>query len=325
MPTIKDVAKQAGVSVTTVSRVLNNRGYLSDDVKSKVHKAMEEINYQPNEIARSLFRKKSNIIGLIVPSASHPFFAALTNLTEAYAFEKGYKVMLCNSNLDLKKEKEYIEMLKRSQVDGIIMGSHTLDVDDYKALKLPIVTLDRRIDEQIPFVSCDNYQGGQLATELLIQKGCKKIAYIGGNLTLDLLSNKRYDAFEEVANRNDIETVLLETDIKGFNFAEYDDLACKLFEEHPDIDGVFASSDIIASYVIKAAIKNQMNIPDDIKVIGYDNINVAEFMTPELTTIAQPIEIMSKKLVDLLIMQMDSENINVENVFPVKLIQRQTT
>lgn len=325
MPTIKDVAKQAGVSVTTVSRVLNNRGYLSDDVKAKVHKAMEDINYQPNEIARSLYRKKSNIIGIIVPSLSHPFFAALTNLTEAYAFEKGYKVLLCNSNLDLKKEKEYIEMLKRSQVDGIIMGSHTLDVEDYKELKLPIVTLDRRIDERIPYVSCDNYQGGRLATELLKEKGCKKIAYFGGNLTLDLLSNKRYDAFLETAKHNDMETVFLETDIKGFNFVEYDELACKLFEEHPDIDGVFASSDIIASYVIKAAVKNQKRIPDDIKVIGYDNINVTEFMTPEITTIAQPIEAMSKKLVDLLIMQMNSENIKVENVFPVELIQRQTT
>ncbi|KPV56532.1 LacI family transcriptional regulator, partial [Paenibacillus sp. A3] len=158
--TIKDIAEKVGVSVTTISRVLNNRGYLSDDLKKKVHEAMEEMNYQPNELARSLSRKKSNVIGLIIPDISHPFFGQITKHIEYYAYKHGYKLMLCNSLLNKKKEKEYIDLLRASQVDGIIMGSHTMSVKEYTSIKLPLVTLDRQISKSIPCISSDNYSGG---------------------------------------------------------------------------------------------------------------------------------------------------------------------
>lgn len=111
MATIHDVALKAGVSVTTVSRVMNNRGYISEATRTKVFAAMDELGYQPNEIARSLLRKQSNILGLIVPSVSHPFFSELADRVEYYAYQKGYKVLLCNSQLDPVKERDYIEML----------------------------------------------------------------------------------------------------------------------------------------------------------------------------------------------------------------------
>ncbi len=174
MATIKDVAERVGVTVTTVSRVLNNRGYISEATRQKVYEVMKELDYQPNEIARSLFRKKSNIIGIIIPTVSHPFFSELSNYIEYYAYNSGYKVILCNSHLDRTKEKEYVDMIRRHKVDGIIMGSHTLEIDEYINLNLPIVTFDRCIDESIPYVSSDNYGGGKLATNLLIEKGCKK-------------------------------------------------------------------------------------------------------------------------------------------------------
>src|SRR5690606_5987687 len=177
MATIKDVAEKVGVSVTTVSRVLNNRGYLSEDLKRRVREAMEELNYQPNEIARSLFRKKSNIIGLIIPDISHPFFGEIAKQIEYYAYKNQYKILLCNSQLNKKKESEYINMLKASQVDGIIMGSHTLDIREYSSINLPVATLDRHVSETIPYVSSDHYQGCVLATKLLLTKGCQKISH----------------------------------------------------------------------------------------------------------------------------------------------------
>src|SRR5690606_7773253 len=136
MPTIRDVAERAGVSVTTVSRVLNNRGYISEATRRKVYQAMKELDYQPNEVARSLFRKRSNIIGLIVPTVEHPFFGELTFQVETYAYSRGYKVLVCNSQLNAAKEQEYIGMLRRNQVDGIIMASHTLEVEEYRRLNL---------------------------------------------------------------------------------------------------------------------------------------------------------------------------------------------
>ncbi|NLL09128.1 MAG: LacI family transcriptional regulator, partial [Firmicutes bacterium] len=194
MPTIRDVAEKAGVSVTTVSRVLNNRGYISEATRKKVYKAMEELDYQPNEVARSLFRKRSNIIGLIVPTVAHPFFAELTAYVETYAYARGYKVLICNSQLDASKEQEYVGMLRRNQVDGIIMASHTLEVEEYKKLNLPVVTFERFISNRIPYVTSDNYQGGKLAVELLLERGCKMIAHMCGSLHLDMLANQRHRA-----------------------------------------------------------------------------------------------------------------------------------
>jgi DNA-binding LacI/PurR family transcriptional regulator len=158
MANIKDVAEIAGVTVTTVSRVLNNRGYISEATRNKVYEAMAQLDYQPNEIARSLFRKKSNMLGLIIPDVSHPFFAELTKYVEFYAYSNGYKILFCNSYQDSKKEKDYIDMLKRHQVDGIIMGSHNLETSDYQNLKLPIIAIDRYLAEDIPYVTSDNFQ-----------------------------------------------------------------------------------------------------------------------------------------------------------------------
>ncbi|MFY9278735.1 MAG: LacI family DNA-binding transcriptional regulator [Caldicoprobacterales bacterium] len=220
MPTIKDVAKKAGVSVTTVSRVLNNRGYISDATRQKVHQAMEDLNYQPNELARSLYRQKSNIIGLIVPTVSHPFFGELVSRIEYYAFRAGYKILLCNSHLEQEKEKDYIDMLRRNQVDGLILGSHTLDVEEYVLSKLPIVTFDRCISDAIPYIASDNYEGGRIATTLLVEHGCNKIAHISGNLELDLLANKRYEAFVEVAEENDVEHVNVNGKYFSLNFGK---------------------------------------------------------------------------------------------------------
>lgn len=175
MTTIKDVAKAAGITVTTVSRVLNNRGYISDLTRKRVYEVMEQLNYQPNEIARSLHRSKSNILGIIVPKVSHPFFAELTNYVEFYAYQAGYKVLICNSYSDSVKERDYIGMINRNQVDGFIICSYTQDTSEYINSSLPIVAIDRDFSNGVPYITADNYNGGILATNLLIDKGCKKL------------------------------------------------------------------------------------------------------------------------------------------------------
>jgi LacI family transcriptional regulator, sucrose operon repressor len=324
MATIKDVAKIAGVTVTTVSRVLNNRGYISDATRNKVYKAMKELHYRPNEIARSLLRKKSNIIGLIIPTVEHPFFGELANYIEYFAYEAGYKILLCNSHLDRNKEKEYVEMLKSNKVDGIIMGSHTLEVDEYVNLDLPIVTFDRKITDNIPYFASDDYEGGKLATNLLITKGCKKIAHICGNLNLNLLANKRYEAFIVEVNRHHIDHVIIQTDIDVFNINQYEEIVYNLFKRHPDIDGIFAS-DLTAIHVIQACNQFHRKIPDDIKIVGYDDIKLASLVVPTITTIRQPIKEMSKLAIGLIIKQVNNEAISMENILPVTLVERKTT
>lgn len=325
MATIHDVALKAGVSVTTVSRVLNNRGYISETTRNKVFEVMGKLGYQPNEIARSLLRKQSNIIGLIIPNVSHPFFSELADRVEYYAYQEGYKVLLCNSQMDPVKERDYIEMLKRNRVDGIIMGSHTLQVDEYRSLHSPIVTFDRQIGEEIPFISSDNYRGGELAAELLVSKGCRKIAHFCGHLKLELLANRRTDAFCDVVKRHGVEYLILQTDLNVFDQAQYEQLLRKLLEEHPDIDGIFATSDIIGAFASKECRRSGKRVPEDVRIIGYDDVGAARWLTPELTTIRQPIDEFGRLAVELLRKQIQGETIQMVNVLPVELVERATT
>lgn len=325
MPTIHDVALKAGVSVTTVSRVLNNRGYISEETRRKVFETMDELNYQPNEIARSLLKKQSNLLGLIVPVVSNPFFSQLAAAVEAYAYECGMKLILCNSLMDPVKEKEYIEMMKKNRVDGIIMGSHTLEVEEYRNLQHPIVTFDRKIGTDIPYIASDNRTGGRLATQLLIDKGCRKIAHLCGNLSLDMLSNRRTDGFLEAVQQHGTPHVVVQTDMNVFDYPHYERIIRDLFRDHPDIDGVFATSDVIASYVIKIGTSLGLSVPDRLKVVGYDDTLFASWHTPALTTIRQPVSDIGRLAVELIRQQMDGAPAEIDNIVPVELVERETT
>ena len=325
MPTIRDVAEKAGVSVTTVSRVLNNRGYISEATRKKVYKAMEELDYQPNEVARSLFRKRSNIIGLIVPTVAHPFFAELTAYVETYAYARGYKVLICNSQLDASKEQEYVGMLRRNQVDGIIMASHTLEVEEYKKLNLPVVTFERFISNRIPYVTSDNYQGGKLAVELLLERGCKMIAHMCGSLHLDMLANQRHRAFMDVAEARNVPFFTVETDINGFEVDKYEQLLTELLTQHPDIDGLFLNSDIMAIAAMKVCRKLGKRIPEDMKIIGYDDVSIASLVSPQITSVRQPLAQMSELSVRLIEDLVEGKTVEVENCLPVELVERETT
>lgn len=325
MANIKDVAEKSGVTVTTVSRVLNNRGYISEKTREKVQSVMEELNYQPNELARSLLKRKSNFIGLIIPNVSHPFFAELTNYIEYYASKSGYKILLCNAYQNSKKEKDYIHMLKRNQVDGIIMGSHILETSEYQNLKFPIVAIDRFLSEDIPYIASDNYNGGAIATKLLIDKGCKKIAHISGPLKLNTPANKRYEAFMDIVKENNIPHVVVETKLNSFDKIEYKQLIHTLFEEHEDIDGIFASSDLIAACIVEVSSVLGRKIPEDLKIVGYDDIDLASLIIPALTTIKQPIKKIGELAIKIILSLINGKEVSKENILPVELIERKTT
>lgn len=325
MATIKDVAKMSGVSVATVSRVLNNRGYLSEEVKLKVSDAMKELNYHPNDLARSLHRQKSNILGLIVPTVSHPFFGEVARRVEFYAHSQGYKMFVCNSLHNRAKEKQYIDMLKRSQVDGIIMGSHLLDIDDYLGLNLPVCSLDRQLGDSIPYICSDNYQGGILATRHLIHHGCKKLLHICGSLEVDMLSNRRTDAFLEICQETDTDYVLCELpDSSVTDFSEEDHLR-QVLQENPDCDGVFATSDITAAMIISLALSMDRKVPEDLKIVGFDGGLISTLIYPRLSSIQQPVDAICRYAVEYLIRQMNGEAVPSQTILPVTLMERDSS
>ncbi len=322
-PTIKDVAARAGVTVTTVSRFLNRRGYMSDGTRALIQQAMSDLNYVPNEIARSLFRRRSNIIGLIIPTANHPFFGQLTTSIEARAYEAGYKLLLCDSRMDSQKESQYIDMLIRHKVDGIIMASHTLHVDQYRRIGMPVVSMDRSIESSIPYVTSDNAAGGKLAARRLVERGCRKLAFFSGKLNPALLPSRRVDSFVEETRAAGLESVVVQTGEDVFDFTTYETLVDQLFREHPDVDGVVAS-DVKAGHVLQACRRLGRRVPDDVKVVGYDDIVLASLLVPRLTTVHQPIEEMGSRAVDILVAQIAGEAVPMENVLPVSLVVRES-
>lgn len=329
MTGIKDVAKKAGVSVTTVSRVMNNRGYISKETRRKVEKAMESIDYHPNQIARALQKSQSYFIGIIVPDSNHPFFSDLIKFVEISANERNYKLLICNSLDDPEKEAKYINMLRQNQVDGIIMCSHTMNIESYKKVPFPIVSFDRFISPTIPCVGSDNFRGGELATEHLIQQGCKQLLHISGPLDLDMLSNRRRDAFVVTCMRHGIAYDIIEGAHNNLTFEYFwsfitEKLSTQQLHKY---DGIFCSNDIVAYALYLYAQEQGIKVPEQLKIIGYDYHSFTRMLqNPKLTTIMQPSDRIGVMLTNTLIQMIenaDGELINNSTV-DVTLIKGDT-
>ena len=166
-PTLADVAELAGVSLTTVSRVLNNRGYLSEKTKKNVADAIETLGYRPNSLARALHGKRTQTVGLIVPAVSLPFFGELAVEVENALADAGYRILICNSMGRADREREYLSLLVGNRVDGIISGAHNEGLGEYDTIRMPLVTIDRELSPSIPNVRCANKEAGAMATRAL--------------------------------------------------------------------------------------------------------------------------------------------------------------
>lgn len=203
MSTLKDVAERAGVTVTTVSRVINNRGYISEKTRQKVYDVMKEIGYQPNEVARSLSKQHTSTIGVIVPHIVHPYFAKLLSNIESAAAAENYKMIVCNSKEERSNERKYVEMFKSNQVAGIILCSGTVSANEFLNLNIPIVTIE--CDDALGDcnIQCDNYMGGVLATEHLAKCGCKEIVHFSGVERQVMPADRRCVGFREVCGNTE--------------------------------------------------------------------------------------------------------------------------
>ena len=325
MATIVDVARLAGVTPTTVSRVINNRGYISEKTKKRVHEAMDELGYQPNEIARSLTKQKSNTIGVIVPHISHPYFAKLISNLENEAAKKDYKIILCNSKEKAEKEKQYLDMCKSNRVAGIIICSGNVESNKINTGGIPVVLLEKNFEEGKLGIQCDNYQGGKLATEHLIECGCKKILHLSGVIDEEMPADNREKAFIDVCSKNEIEYFIKKYDIDTYNQMNYYDYIKAALNEIEGVDGIFASSDLIAAQVIQVCNEIKIRIPEDIKLVGFDDVDISQLTTPRITTIRQPIKEMARLSIELIDAKYNNIEVNEKTILPIKLIIREST
>ena len=316
-PKLEDVAAAAGVSKTTVSRVLNHRGYLSEKTIAKVQKAMQELDYRPNIIARQLYKQRTDLVGLIFPTVDYPFFSQLEAEMERQLYRNGYKVLIGNSQNDPAKEENYLQQLLTHQVDGLIVGTQNRGLIGYQHANLPIVAIDQVVGKNIPVVSSNNYQGGLLATQRLLDDGCRHIIHTNGPLGLDTPTQKRREAYEHLMTKNNLPAITYHLD---FNISTIDKerVFRRIFEEHPEVDGIFAANDTDASTIINLASEYGKRIPEDLKIVGYDGSNVTRLLLPGLTTIQQPIDEMADLAVQLLQARINGQNVK-SVVLPVTI------
>ncbi|WP_114570145.1 LacI family DNA-binding transcriptional regulator [Exiguobacterium flavidum] len=319
MATIREVAKQANVSVATVSRVINQKGYVSEEARTAVLQAIEKLDYRPNRVARSLYQKKSGLIGLILPDITNPFFPQLARAVEDVANHHGYQVILCNTDEQFQKEEAYIQALESMHVDGLIITTNYSDNPNYANTDVPIIALDRVLQGAIPTVSSNGYAGGRLAAEWLIGHGAERLAMITGPAKFPTI-RKRHEGFEEAAGDRLVASIE-----SMFHFQDALKAAEKLFSQHT-FDGLFAANDVIAAAVIQAAKQRNIAVPEQLQVIGYDGIELGEMITPPLTTIAQPIYQMGEMAAKLLIERIEGGPIEASHhELPVHVIERETT
>lgn len=325
MATLKDVAKETGLTVSTVSRVLNNRGYISEEARQKVYDAMKKLNYRPNAVARSLSKQSSNTIGVIVPHIRHPYFAELISNLESQAYHHKYQILLFNSQEKNEKEWEYLEMCSSNRVAGIILCSGTVGVEEFQGLNVPLVTIERYLENGTAEVACDNMQGGQLAARHLIAQGCSHLVHISGVHETAMPADARSAGFCEVCRQSGVDFKTVATSAFQYNHLEYREILERVLKENPETDGIFASSDLIAAQLLQVCGKLGIAVPGQLKIVGFDDVNIASLTTPPITTIHQPIKEMAKAAVELLIHAAEGELVPSKTTLPVSLVVRETT
>jgi len=319
MAGIKDVAKLAGVGVGTVSRALNKTGYVSEETKKKINRAMVELQYTPNELARNLYHKKTGIIAVLVPDIAYPFFSDLVRAIESDLYEYGFKTMVCSTFMTQNYEREYIDMLDRYMVDGIITGVHSLDIEDYLKTDKPVVSFDRYLGKNIPVVGVNHWKGGTMAAERLIEAGCTHAVQFQGSKAVNSPSHDRHTAFARRMEDAKIPVVTYELEWNRFDEGYFKQVAEEVFLGNPQIDGAFGA-DLMAISYMKTALTYGKRIPEDLKIVAYDGTLLTTNIFPEVTSIVQPIETLSKKCTELIVKKIEGGDEEKEDLKDIRIM-----
>lgn len=327
---IKDVAREAGVSIATVSRVLNDIDVVNEDTKKKVVDAIKMLGYRPNIVARSLKTQRTKTIGILVPDISSQFYPEIVRGAEDVANIYDYNVILCNSDFDVEKEKEYLRVLREKMVDGVIYMSSSLNseiLDLINELNIKTILVETKDKEgTLPSVTIDNIAATYEGTKYLIEEGIKKLAFIGVNSDNQNAWGDRYVGFEKAVNEAGLK---LDESLIYFDSLKvktgYEGVA-EILKSGTKFDGIVCASDEIAMGTINALRDNNINVPEDVSVIGFNNNYVSAIFYPKITTISQPSYDMGSVAMRMLIKLLNKKELEQEHyVLDYELIKRGST
>jgi DNA-binding LacI/PurR family transcriptional regulator len=324
--TIYDVAQKAGVSIATVSKVINNTGRISEKTRKKVSSVIKSLDYHPNVMASALMGKKTNTIGLLIPDLANPFFSELARSIEDCAHELEYNLFICSTDYLPYKENKYISLLKQKGVNGFILASGFEDLKKVKDLKEEIpVTIVARDFPTFPVnaVAVDDFMGGYQATSYLINLGHKNI----GIIARDVWSNReRIRGYKQALEENGLKMP------SHFEYAQETNINCgkiianKYLNSDNVPTAIFACNDLLSIGAIQAAREKGFLVPEQLSVVGFDNTMIATVVDPPLTTIAQPIDIMGREVMELMVGMIEGKKKDkVRVTLMPELVERKST
>lgn len=316
MANIRDVAKRANVGIATVSRYINDEGYVSEELGEKIKSAIDELNYTPNALARALFTKRSQLIGLIIPDIENPFFPQLYRSIEAGLQYEGYNIMIFNSDYSKEKELEILEKLISLQADGIIVAS-TNNPEVYRDCKTPIISFDTKLSDDKIMISCDNQDGGRKVAQMVIRQKLKSVLFLSGP---DYLSSAigRKKGFLNTLEDIDVSIEIIQI-VKS---EELDNIHLDLSK----YDLIFSWNDDIATAALKICYEQNIDIPNKIQIVGFDNTYFSSRSVPGITTVDQNLQIQGAIASEIIIKKINDTNTPDKDVIiPVKIIEREST
>jgi LacI family transcriptional regulator len=324
MATMKRVAARAKVSVTTVSRVVNQSGYVASGVREKVLKAMKELKYQPSDIARGLRTRSTRSVGVLVPQLAHPYFGAIAIAAEKHLFANGYRTFLCSSEEDPAKESAYIDMLLGQRVAGVMLISTGTNEPNAKRLldaKIPMILVARDLAQvEVDRVLADNFRGAHDLVHYLVTLGHRRIAILGANA-------RRLSAFQHGITNAGLEfDPKLQVVIEQASFQMAVAATQMLLKRVNPPTAIMAENDVVAVGIINGALRAGFRVPEDLSVTGFDDVPLAAYVTPELTTVAQPYEQMAEQATRRLLHRILHPRAKpATDILPTKVVVRRST
>lgn len=324
MPSIRDVAKKAGVGIGTVSRTLNGSGYVSEETRKKIYSIMEEMNYNPGSTLRTSSGRKTGLVGVIVPSLEHPFFARMMRCIEFELSRHDYKCIACNTIDIMNRQIEFMDMLEKKAVDGLIACVDPVPGFAGRNGKA-IVSMDRYWSGDVPLIRSDHEQGGRTAAEIFLRDGCRKVIQFYGGLDRKKSANIRHEVMEQVLRENGCEVISVNMEWDAMSYAYNKNIILKYWDIIRDTDGCM-TNDIGALSCLAVARKMGLAIPEQFKIIGYDGTEITNLTYPELSVVEQDCPALAKECVDAVLQLIQNkEPESMLRIVPIHWRERGTT
>lgn len=324
MATIRDVAKSAGVGIGTVSRALSGNGYVDAEKKARIKQIAEELNYKPNYMARRMTKKKSGIVGVVLTDVATPFLGTFLRYTEMELGAIGYRTIIINTLGVQGRVSEALDLVDSGVLDGIIINADVTEEEISRLKKMPAVSLECQLGDEIPMVASDHIHGGEIAARTLWDNGCKNVLILGIKSVTPVYAACRLEVCKNILLEKGARVTVAESVGENFSYHFVEEMISKYLDIYNQIDGIF-TEDVEAYCCVAQAAKRGIRVPRDLKIVGYDGNEITRMISPQVTTIRQNLPMLARISVDVLEKRIEGEETESRYLVPVQLEKGGTT